>query len=367
MLLLEFLLALVALVFSVIASVLAINQIKNCPIRELKLLATGFSFTTLYYLGALVSAGLHTVDHADPSGTLAYRIGSVMACIALLFIAVAVIFTDFQPNYQTLVFVIVITIFTTSAALLVFFQLTHEVNGQFIHIIYSPLALLSVGLMVFFAITLILKRIIEISQLTLENQNPFTTITSLFIFGTLAAVSFVFLLLTGIFPGLGIPGYTWCVPSSLTFLYFTYAFSKDKAFFFVTPATLDAIIVTEQASGLPVFTKSFKEGLAPEELLSMIFATLNISLAHSVQAESRLRRVSFGDKVVLLAPGQKITTLMIVSERNFATEAICKFLTQRFEKQFQETLLKEGRVGVAVSEFEAFDKVISEIRAFLPF
>ncbi|MFQ5978668.1 MAG: hypothetical protein ACE5OZ_11120 [Candidatus Heimdallarchaeota archaeon] len=366
MLLIEFLLALVALVFSFMAAVLAINQIKNCPIRELKLLATGFSFTTLYYLGAVVSAVLHTADQADPSGILAYQIGSVMACIALLFISVAVIFTDFQPNYQTLIFVILITIFTTSAALLVSFQLTHEVNGEFIHVVYSPLALLSVGLMVFFAVTLILKRIIEISQLTLENQNPFTTITSLFIFGTLSTVSFVFLLLTGLFPGLGIPGFTWCVPSSLTFLYFTYAFSKDKAFFFVTPATLDAIIITEQASGLPVFTKSFKGGLAPEELLSMIFTTLNISLAHSVQAESRLRHVSFGDKVVLMAPGQQVTTHMIVSERNFATEAICRFLTQKFEKQFQEVLLVKGR-GVVVSEFEAFENVISEIRGFLPF
>ncbi|MHA2232749.1 MAG: hypothetical protein ACXAB4_09685, partial [Candidatus Hodarchaeales archaeon] len=334
--------------------------------RELKLLATGFSFTTLYYLGALVSAILHTADHADPTGILAYRIGSVMAAIAMLFISCATIFTDFQPNYQTLIFVILITIFTTSTAFLVFFQLTHEVNGQLIHVIYSPLALLATGLMVFFAVTLVIMRIVEISRLTLDNRNPFTSITSLFIFGTLSAVSFFFLLLTGLFPGLGIPGYTWCVPSSLTFLYFTYAFSKDNAFFFVTPATLDAIIITEQASGLPVFTKSFKEGLAPEELLSMIFATLNISLAHSVQAESRLRHVSFGDKVVLLAPGGKVTTLLICSERNFATEAICKFLTQRFEKRFSEILATKGR-GVVVSKYESFDDVISEIRAFLPF
>jgi len=167
-------------------------------------------------------------------------------------------------------------------------------------------------------------------------------------------------------PGI-LPNYTYMLFIAILFIYFSLSIYKDKAFFFITPASLDSIIMIEQRTGLAFQGISFqsKEKM-PEELVSGIFSMLNISLKDTVKSDSPLEEIRFGDKVALMNHGNFVTTLLIVSETNFVTKSIASYLTNKFEKTYGYSYENNRNKFLNKDDYTDFQNVFQFVREFIP-
>ncbi|MFW9996555.1 MAG: hypothetical protein ACFFD4_31210, partial [Candidatus Odinarchaeota archaeon] len=213
--------------------------------------------------------------------------------------------------------------------------------------------------------TVILKRIQDVSKIVKDRPNPFADLRLLTLMLIILIPGVGIMVLLPLFPDLPSPGLSYTLSLSATLLYFIFAFSKDKAFFFITPASLDAIIVTE-GSGLTIFSKNFIEGLAAEHMIGGLFAALDISLQETIKAGQGLTEISFGDKVILLDRGHWVTSLIIASEENIVTSAVTKFITKEFERRYAK-ILDETKDSVPVDDhFRDFEDIANEMRGYIP-
>ncbi|MFX0094982.1 MAG: hypothetical protein ACFFBD_24820 [Candidatus Hodarchaeota archaeon] len=361
-LVIELILILIGVLVSLIVSGILFLYSRRSPTNEMRMLGITFLFIAIFFASHIPILFLSI---AQDLAVLSQRLGFFIGQMGVLCGCLAVIFPNFKPTYRSIFILIITSGINLSSAVFNSVTIYYTIVGDYVRTQIQPIgaALWILSFVVFGA--LIFKRITEVSQIVRDRPNPFTNprrlITMLIVLIPGAGI----MLLTPLFPELPSPGFLYAIPVSLTLLYFIYSFSKDKAFFFITPASLDAVIITHRRTGLTIYSENFIEGLPADQLLGGLFAALDISLQETIRTETGLAEISFGDKVILLSRGQWVTSLLIVSEKNFVTSAASNFITREFEKEFKELLsvMEEGK-----GEEEAFAnfKAINEIRYYIP-
>ena len=175
------------------------------------------------------------------------------------------------------------------------------------------------------------------------------------------------IVISRLIPSLQIPALTFGIPLSITNVYFAITFAKDKGFLYITPARLEAIIIADKQSGIPLFSKNFHEETPAEDLLSSLFNALNYSLQETIHSTTDIEHIGFGDKSVLIASGNRVSSLMIVSEINLVTQSISKYLTKTFEQNYKDLIQMEKEMPVHQSDlFKEFSVVVDRIRQYIP-
>ncbi|MFW9992360.1 MAG: hypothetical protein ACFFD4_09960 [Candidatus Odinarchaeota archaeon] len=364
----EFLLLLQAIfIIGFIAIYLLVKSL-DTPIPEMKLVVTGLLLAVAFLIGALPAAFLYSiaVEEPVPVVNLSFRTGFALMQIGMLIASLAFYLPDFKNRYRNIIFLIFLVAIDMTAAVANFYTLDITTNGLKLLVSIDPLALIfTAGLIILFFF-IILKRIREVTKIV-KTGNPFITVRSLAIYTVLFGLTFTVVVINRLFPFIPVPTFSFTLPLSAVAVYLTYAFSKSKAFFFITPTNLEAINIVNRFSGITLFASSEK-GISAEMLFGGLFTALSYSLKEILKSQEYLESVSFGDKTVIIAPGRWVTTLMLVSNRNLIATSICKYLTRKFEKMFQEELACTGnRPGLAKTAiFEPFSQEINEIRKYFP-
>ncbi|MFX1534279.1 MAG: hypothetical protein ACFFDI_08670 [Promethearchaeota archaeon] len=361
----EFLLSFVGFILVFFATGVLIKHTKDSPINEMRLLSITFIMTDLFLLGLVLAALLHSPNTIHPLGIQCHRIGFVFGQLAILSGSFGVFFPSFRTNYRSIFVVVLLSVINTWSGIINALTLTHTITGEYIQIVYDSFGFGLFGFTMILFLSLIAIRILKTSLMSEGEHNPFTSQRSLIIIFLLITFTMIAFMFSRIFPDIPVPGFIGFFALSLMLTYFIYAFSRNKALFFITPAKLEAIIITRNESKLPLFTKTFNQDLDNEKLLGTFFAALEISLRAAVKTETGAEQFIFGDKVVLRAPGQWVTSLMIVSEWNFITSSIVRYLTRQFERLYKRMSSIENSF-TSVSEFHEFEEVIKEIRQYLP-
>jgi hypothetical protein len=257
-----------------------------------------------------------------------------------------------------------------------FFGDSYNLNGEFLRLspefkingipndipINDILIILSMAILVYVAI----NRSLQIKNTTKRTNifmfSPVFTV----LFGLLFLLTILSFSLTSFIPEIEIPMFFLLVPLSLVMILVTYAFLQGSNVLFTIPATFYAALITEQESGLVIYSESTEKDSPGEDLLGGLFTALNLSLKETIRSKKELEEISFGDKVVHIVPGNKITSFLITSEKNLMTTMLSKYVTKSFEKQFKNILSGE-MIGLNTSEFVDFKIHIDKIKNHFAF
>ncbi|MFX1512187.1 MAG: hypothetical protein ACFFCQ_06345 [Promethearchaeota archaeon] len=366
MILIEFFLNSIASSISLIAFLLVFKHSRSSPILEMHLLRISFLFSSIFLFSMLPSTVLYSVDSTDPIGIQVYRIGIIFGQLAILGWSFTFLLPSYKTSYRAIFLIFLISASNVASLIINYFTLEHNLSGDTFRDIYSPLGIILIFISVTLFSTSIGKRLTDVGRIV-KKKSPFTSQKALLTFLILGTLSFGILYFTWAFPSSKIPTMAWCIPLSLTLLFFAYAFSKDESFFFITPTKMDAVLITDQETGMTLFSQNFQESMPAEELLGGLFSALNISLKETIQSKKVLEEISFGDKVVILAPGKQVTAIIIVSEKNLIIEAVAKHLIKEFETRFQTELVKLQETNrLDRIEFKEFSTAIAAIRLYFP-
>ncbi len=314
----------------------------------------------------LPSTILYTKEKVDPLGLQIYQVDFLFGQLALMCWTFTFYLPSYKTSYRAIFAVFFISAGNAASGILNCLTITHTISNNQLREVYTPLGIFFVFVSATLFSLSIGKRVLDVIQI-IEEESPLTSQKSLLFFLFLGCLTFTVMYPSRLFPSLEIPIMAWCVPLSLTWLYFTYAFSKDKAFFFITPIQLDGVLIMHQNSGLCIFSYSSLETVIPEHMLTGLFSALNISLKETIQSKKVLERISFGDKNVILAPGEQVTTVLLVSGENLIIGAVAKHLSKEFEHIYQTELkqLQDG-YGLKLDNFIGFSIEISKIQPYFP-
>jgi hypothetical protein len=295
------------------------------------------------------------------------RFGYFMSFIALLLIGYAFIIPSLKLSYQSIVTFLLIDFSALGCAIYntVTFEVT--VTGEFVDTTYDLIGTILIFLFYAVLIFFLSKRVKEIiTILGKDHTSPFTSMPTLLFILIWVLTLIIVYVYAQFFGGILLPQYIYNVLTALLFLYISIAMLKDRAFFFVTPTSLDAVIVMEQKTGIAVFSKSFKKDLMAEELLSNVFSLLDISLQEALRSTAKLQEIRFGDKSVIIDSGEWVSSALIVSEGNFVTKSITKYLTKNFEKMYQNPKKENKNKVINLSDYLSFETLVDTIRPFIP-
>ena len=351
----EFIIVLLASIIGFIAFfIVTIKSLFRSPIRETKIFAVGFAqiyFIILFYLPSTIlysSSGIDifTLSIMESSfvfswGFFFYQLAYIIGANGLVFIIYSLLLPNFNPTYKSITLISIGTTIITGSGFIVFFSVLQEVKDNVILIKYvDPLAYIGLailGILGFYAIS---YRIKEITKGNNNKKSSFANPLFIGSFAFLIIVIIVGVTMATIFPGM-LPSYSFLLPMSIALLLFSLVYSKETEYLFFTPVTIEAFVVLEQNSGLPLYSISNEEQESGEDLIAGIFQALNISLTETVQSKKGLEQINFGDKSVLIVPGKYISSIFFVSHTNFITASISKHITKLFEREFKDILKKE--------------------------
>ena len=103
-----------------------------------------------------------------------------------------------------------------------------------------------------------------------------------------------------------------------------------------------------------LYAESFTPDAPAQDLLGALFTALNLSLKDTIQSQQDMLEISFGDKVVHLATGTHVTSLLITSEKTLMTTRISKFLTKKFEQEFHSKLSSDQQLDINTDDYMSF-------------
>jgi hypothetical protein len=302
----EVLFLLVAILSTLIGVLIMFYNTRNNPLREITLIYIASIFIVLMQVSFLVNPILSSSNNLNLDSVIFDRLGFFMGELGLALIVYAFILVDFQLTYRSF--------FQLNAInFLIFSNMAYTTLNIDINIVenniltsYTPLGSLLFISQFVFIISVLIKRIRTVLTVKKgERASPITSRFWLVIFVMIAISTLSFYSMSRfLFPGV-LPNYTYMVFIGVLFIYFALSIHKDKAFFFITPVSLDSIIMIEQKTGLAFQGRSYQsKKKMPEELVSGIFSMLNISLKDTVRSDSKLEEIRFGDKVALMNHGK---------------------------------------------------------------
>ncbi|MHA2362684.1 MAG: hypothetical protein ACXAC7_01905 [Candidatus Hodarchaeales archaeon] len=367
MLLDEFLVVIIAVIIALISTVLMWYYTRNIPpLIESRLLVIGISLTCLQFIGFLLSAYFHTPNKVNDLGVATHRFGFLVGMIGIAFWVGAFILPNLKFNYRSISLLVSMVVLNISCGLINFFTITHEIKNHTIIIEFDPIGLITLIFSIMLFIKLFRDRIQQIISISSNSsESPFINIKARIIFSVIILSTLSTLLIVIINPDIGLPGYSWILPYSLIFLYFSYAFSKDRGFWFITPAKLYAVIITDKKSGTEVYIKRFTEEIK-DEFFGPLLKSIDIIIRDVLHSSEQLKQISYHDKAVLIIEEKNIVLFCILSENNLISQSIAQYLAKDFENRFSDFIpIKKSRV-INMDDFMEFEAVIDTIRPFIP-
>ena len=125
-------------------------------------------------------------------------------------------------------------------------------------------------------------------------------------------------------------------------------------------------MISDKKSGISLLTRNFEDESKAEQLLGNLLSAVNISLKDNLKVKGNLEQVAYGDKVVVTYSGEYVTCFLIVTQANFITSSIAKFVATQYEKKFKEYLIKSQHRPVKATIFRDFDNEVNFVRRFIP-
>lgn len=359
----------VAALSTLLTVILMACNTRRSPLVETKLIFIGTIFLFVDYTSYMVVPLISSPNDLATELRFFDALGYIAGQIGLLFLGLAFILTDFKSDYRNIFSIVVLTSLAMFTAAYNAFSYDISLVGSVIVTTYTPLGSVLIILFLLSFIFVFIRRLHQVYAILEKEKfsSPVTSYPSILVFSVLTSLSISFYIFTRIASPALVPTYLPYVGISLITLYFSIAVYFDPAFFFMTPTSLDSILIVENHSGSLIQSYSFKAGLTPEEIVSGVFSLLNISLKEMVQTESSLEEIRFGEKVLLIAPGRFVTTLMTVSDNNFVAKAVVSQCTKKFETIYREQLLKLSDKMIDSNSFAGFEEyVLKNIRPFIP-
>ena len=243
-----------------------------------------------------------------------------------------------------------------------------SINGEFINSSHNILGLVLNYLFIAIIFYVVYRRVYEVSKISKQIKRSPKSVNFLVILFVLFALAFLVSVLTNIIsPRQIFPNYFYFIFVSIAFAFFLYFYLKDNAFFFLTPISLDAMIIMHKVTGITIYSESYKENFRVEDMLSNIFSLLNISLQEFILAKKELVEIVFADKTVIIVPGKLISSILIANGKNLIVETLAKAITTNFEKRFNQELIKGSENNYFDrNKFLRFSEFTNEIRQYIP-
>lgn len=366
MLVVEFIISVVILLLYIIISIMLFRVARKSPIIEIKLLALTSFLSLIFFTGMLLTALFNEPYTFCPWTEPIFRIGFAFAQLCILTISFTFILPDLKYKYSSIAQISLITAINTASTIINATTITLKVT-EYIKLHFEPLGLLLFllsSILIFFAV---IQRLVIISRVVKQKGKRGISARSSLIMSVIMSSYLVVIILDTIF--FTVPGYSYTIPLLIGGLYLSYIIKKNPAVFFLTPTSLEAvIIIIDQKSNLVIFSRSFVTkdddyDLQDWQLVGGFFSALNISLRIAIKSDSGIEQVSFGDKNVILALGLEVACLLIVTEVNFITYAISRYLVKRFEQLYREKLIE---TSFRSANFDDFELVVGSIRRYLP-
>ncbi len=365
----EFIFLFFANVLLLIDILLILKPVFKSPIIEIKLFFIGMIISAISFcLYMIVALYSNAYQNIPPYAETFDKAGYFFSMIGLLFLGFAFILPNFRSSYSNVLFITIFSILGSSAAFVNGMTSKISINGEFIKSTHNPFGLLLNYLFIAINLYVIFRRVYEVSKISQLSKNRTKSVNSLKILLVLFTVSFLVSVLTNIIsPKQILPNYFYFLFVSIAFAFFIYFYLKDKGFFFLTPISLDALIIMHKESGMTIYSESYKENFRVEDMLSNIFTLLNISLQEFILAKKDLVEIIFADKTVIIAPGKQISSILIANGKNLIIETLTKALTTNFEKKFTKEIIEGSEKNYFDRmKFLSFLEFTSEVRRYLP-
>lgn len=163
-----------------------------------------------------------------------------------------------------------------------------------------------------------------------------------------------------------LPAHTFWIPLSIVFMITAYHLYLDQSYPFVVPVQLLGIIVVQRETGVSITSKNFTSQLPTIDLLGGLFSALDLSLKEAVQSAENIEDIVFGDKVVHIAPGKTISTMMIVNKNSLISRSLCQYVNQEFERMYGHNFPSGTVVAINRNDYADFETIFDEVRKYLP-
>ncbi len=339
---------------------------RKSPIVEMKLLTIASFVSLIFFAGMVLTALLNTPHTLNPLTEIIFRSGFVFAQLCILTVSFSFLLPDFRHNYTSVVMIYLISAVNTASALINGTTLTLRIT-EYIKLNFDPLGFIFFSISAILIVYGVLQRLINVSKIVEGRTETAISVRSSLILSVIM-ISFLVLIFLDIIFLLPLPGYSYFFPLLIGGLYLNYIIKKDPAIFFLTPASLEAVIIIDHNTDLVIFSRSFIDikddySLQDWQLVGGFFSALNISLRIAIKSEKGIDQISFGDKNIITARGSEVSCVLIVTERNFITRAISQYLVKQFEQLYREKLMSKP---LRSAEFDDFELVVASIRRYLP-
>lgn len=273
----------------------------------------------------------------------------------------SILFIDFKPNHSFLYTMTILTATSFTSGIYNSVTLRAFVLNNTVEFNYTTLGSILIVLFYMVNAYIWISRIKEIFKF---GEVPF-----LFPFGFFCILTVLTYLLNIFLIKLG-SNFT-DVLASILMLVFSIAIFIDDTFPFLTNLRLDAVIIYENATSVKLYSKLYNKVFNEDEsqLIGSLFSTLDKAVGQTIKSTKRLNQLFFDDKVVLISPGNYITSILLVSNNNFVSKAISVQITNSFEKKFHQTLKKhflEKIFSYRTNDFNNFDQEMNYYKKYFP-
>ena len=367
MIIAEFLIASLIFVTYLITSIMLFNAARKSPIVEIKLLTVASFISLLFISGMMLCALLNTPNSLNPLSQTIFQISFTFAQLCILIISFSFLLPDFKYNYSSIVMIFLVSTINTASALINGVTLTLRIT-EYIKFNFNLLGFFLFSLSAVLIVSSALQRLNNVSKIAKDKISTIISMRSSLTLSIIMISFLVFIIIDSAF-SLSLPGYLYFTPMLIGGIYLVYIIKKEPAIFFLTPTSLEAVIIIDHKSDLVIFSRSFiyqedDYGLQDWQLVGGFFSALNISLRLAIKSEKGIDQISFGDKNIIMASGREVSCVLIVTERNFITQAISQYLVKQFEKLYKEKLKSKP---FRSADFDDFELVVASIRRYLPY
>lgn len=340
------------------------------PILESKLILLTAIIVWIAVFLSIFTAYFSTSSTIDDRSVTLSKIELALIGIFYISMTFAFMLPNFKPSYSDILQLTIIVAINITLSFMLYF--TVEVKLTSNGFLRTTLPLISAGLFII-STTIFLyyffHRLFEVKRITSQDDTSLISIKEMTIIVSIAILSLFTIIPTFRVQGINnifemdLPGHSFLVPFAFIFMISAYYIRKDQSYPFIIPVTLYGIIITERETGLTILTQDYQTEIPAIELLGNLFTALDISLQETVKSTKTIEDIIFGDKVIHIASGSLISTILIVSKNSLITKSLAKYATREFEKRYSNLFGPTKVLNQA--DFKGFEEIFLEIRTYL--
>ena len=360
----EFYMSIISLVFFTPIMILLWIKLGTVPSRAPLLLAISFMLSGSVYVGGVIASYLLTPRSNEEIASRIFGISAALSLLGLMLFSLTLLIPEFTDDVNFFLKIIAITGVYSAAATYNALTIELTARNNLITVTYDPIGIAGLLLSLGILTTITMRRIRKVQKI-LKNKapEPFKTLKFQVIFALTIIIQFSTLALTRMNRSLVVPAFTWFLPSILTMLFLGWAIYQHPAFLFVTNHKLEGIFIIDRITGLVIYSETEDvETKTFEDVLSSILKGLNLSVKMFLDSQKPLKRIMFGDKVLLFDEGKHVITLMVLSRDNLIARDICQHLTYIFEEKYGSEL--EPKIPPDLNQFHSFSEITRDVRRF---